>query len=357
VKGKALCVAVSGIHLGENSQPGPGVIRSLKAAFGDEVRIVGLAYDIWDSSLHTAGELDEAFLMPYPSVGPEEYLARLAEIDSICGIDVLIPCLDVELPVLQCLKPELQALNIRCVLPTRSALLRRSKQQLPQLAREVGVSAPETLTISDASELYQVVQKLGLPCVVKGPHYDAEIVHSVDAAINSFNRIVAAWGGPILAQRFVRGEEYNVAAVRESASGVIGMVTMRKTVLTRQGKGWAGVTVDDPKIREFAKAVIAGLDWNGGCEVELLKDLNGGLHLVEVNPRFPAWIYLSTASGVNLPKGLVQIALGQPLDSFKNAEAGVFYVRHAAEVIGNVADLAQVVSSGRKSTPPSTLQI
>jgi carbamoyl-phosphate synthase large subunit len=357
VKGSVLCVAVSGIHLGENSQPGPGVIRSLRDAYGDAIRIVGLGYDIWDSSLHKAGELDEAFLMPYPSVGPEEYAARLAEVDAICGVDVLIPCLDVELPVLQCLGAELQALNIRCVLPTRSALLRRSKQQLPQLAQEVGVSAPETIVVSHATDLSHVVRQLGLPCVIKGPHYDAEIVYSQDAAVNSFNRIVEAWGGPILAQRFVRGEEYNVAAVREAATGRSGLVAMRKTVITRQGKGWAGVTVDDPRIREFALAVIGGLDWNGGCEVELLKDSSGGLHLVEVNPRFPAWIYLSCASGVNLAKGLVQIALGQPLDEFSTAQPGIFYVRHAAEVIGNVADLALVVSSGRKSTPPTALQI
>ena len=52
-------VAVTGIHLGENPQPGPGVIRSLREALGSKVRIVGLAYDALDSSLYAPDLLDE----------------------------------------------------------------------------------------------------------------------------------------------------------------------------------------------------------------------------------------------------------------------------------------------------------
>lgn len=348
MKGYKLTIAVTGIHLGENCQPGPGVARAIREALGNDVRIIGLAYDVWDSSLHSEREFDDGFLMPYPSVGPQEYLARLREIDDLCGLDVLIPCLDVELPVLQCLTRELREAKIAAVLPSRASLNRRAKHQLPQLAKEVGVKVPETMPVVDALEVMQAVKTLGLPLVVKGPHYDAEVVQSVDAAIAAFNRLLAAWGGPILLQKFVRGEEYNVAAVRDDVSGNCASVTMHKTLITRLGKAWAGVTIDDPEIRVCSDKLISGLNWSGGCEVELLKDQTGQLYLIEFNPRLPAWNYLSAAAGVNLPFELLQLALGRRMDTAAKARSGIYYVRHAAELVGDISNIAAVVSTGRR---------
>jgi carbamoyl-phosphate synthase large subunit len=159
----------------------------------------------------------------------------------------------------------------------------------------------------------------------------------------------------VLAQRYVVGEEYNVLAVRDEKSGKSCAVTMRKTLVTRLGKAWAGVTVEDPAIREFASKVTNGLNWHGPCEVELLKGNDGSLYLIEVNPRFPAWVYLSAAAGVNLPLALVRIALGYGLDERAEPKAGVFYVRHAVELTGDTQDLAQLVSHGRMSSRPTAI--
>lgn len=356
MKRTQLTVAISGIHLGENCQPGPGIARALRVVHGNKIRIIGLAYDVWDSSLHSEHEFDDGFLMPYPSVGAQAYMRRIEEIDEICGIDVLIPCLDVEIPVLQCLTDELRSLGIATVLPSRAALNRRAKVNLPQLAKELGVRAPETIPVADTLEVAQAVRHLGLPVVVKGPHYDAEVVHSLDAAISTFNRLLATWGGPVLLQKFVLGEEYNVAAVRDSISGNCASVTMRKTLVTRLGKAWAGVTVDDPEIRTFAEKVTSGLNWHGGCEVELLKDNKSGrLFLIEFNPRLPAWNYLSVAAGVNLPLSLFYLALGKRMRSVGQARSGIYYVRHATELVGEIANIATVVSTGRKWSNTNTI--
>jgi carbamoyl-phosphate synthase large subunit len=344
----SITVAVSGIHLGENCQPGPGIARGLRAALGDDVKIVGLAYDVWDSSLHAGGGFDEAFLMPYPSVGPEAYWQRLVDVHRTFRIDVIIPCLDVELPVLQALASQLRSERIASVLPSRSALARRAKHQLPELAKALGVQVPETLTLSERGELERAVQRLGLPLVIKGPHYDAEIVQSFPAAQNAFDRLMRMWGGPILAQRFVRGDEYNVAGVRDAVSGAVRTVTMRKTVVTKLGKAWAGVTVDSKDIADFAQVIMHGTDWHGGCEVELLKDEKGQLFLVEFNPRLPAWNYLSVAAGLNLPHALLQLALGEAWSDAPPANPGVYYVRHATEVVGEMGALASLLSTGRR---------
>jgi len=355
VKREKLHVGVTGIHLGENAQPGPGVIRSMRAALGDALHVVGLGYDALDSSLYAPGLLDDAFLLPYPSAAPSAYVERIKEIDAQVGLDVLIPCLDVELPVLLNVETELARAKIGCVLPSRRALNARRKDTLPELARALGLHTPETVTLAERELLGRAGEQLGYPFVLKGPFYEAEIVQSLPQAHAAFARLSAVWGLPLLAQRFVHGEEYNVALLGDGDGGAYGAVAMRKTIVTRLGKAWGAMTVEDPQVLSAALRVVAGLGWRGGCEVELLKEPSGKVQLIEVNPRFPAWIYLSAASGANLPLGLLELAQGRTPRGLERYRSGVFYVRHASEMIGHVRDIEGIVSAGRMSMRPSEL--
>ena len=348
-----ITVAVTGIHLGENPQPGPGVIRSLRDAMGGEVRIVGLAYDALDSSLYAPGLLDEAFLVPYPSAGPETYFNRLAEIHEQVPLNAIIPCLDLELPVLDEIRDDLTAKGIRTFLPRREDLANRGKDRLSVLARRVGILTPETHSVTEEQSLAFLADRLGFPFVLKGLHCDAEIVHSASDAVTQFRRLAAKWGLPLLAQRYVEGEEFDVACLGDGLGEMCGAVAMRKTMLTRMGKAWGAVTIDDPELIDAARRVVQTLRWRGGCEIELLRERRGHIHLIEVNPRFPAWVYLATAAGVNLPLGLLRLAAGERLDPFEKARAGVIYVRHAAETTGTLEEMDALMTRGaRSSTPP-----
>lgn len=347
-------VAVTGIHLGENPQPGPGVIRSLREAWGNRVRIVGLAYDALDSSLYAPKLLDEGFLVPYPSAGPATYLRRLREIHEQVPIDAIIPCLDLELPVFDEMAQDLGALGIRAFLPRRADLSRRAKDQLPQLADLVGIATPETHAVTDEGALARIAERLGFPYVLKGPHCDAEIVRGASEAYSLFHRLAQRWGLPLLAQRFIEGDEFDVVCLGDGQGTMPGAVAMRKTLLTRLGKAWGAVTIDDPDLLEAARKIVESLNWRGGCEVELLRERRGRIYLIEVNPRFPAWVYLATAAGVNLPWGLLQLALDGHVEAFPPAHAGIFYVRHATETTGTLADMNALVTLGTRSTFPPT---
>ncbi|HEY4240789.1 MAG TPA: ATP-grasp domain-containing protein [Kofleriaceae bacterium] len=341
-----ISVGITGIHLGENAQPGPGVARSLREALGADVRLVGLAYDVFDSGLY-AGVFDDAFLLPYPSAGPAAYGARLREVQALAGLDVLIPNLDVELPVLARLAPELRAAGIRTVLPSADALARRTKDRLPVLAGDLEIAVPSTVTITDRAGLARAGDALGFPLVVKGPFYEAEVAHSPGEAAAAFDRLAARWGLPLLAQQFIAGEEFDVIALGDGTRAH-GAVAMRKTVLTKAGKAWGAVTIRDPELLAVADRTVEILGWRGGLELELLRAKSDGtLYLIEINPRFPAWVYLATCAGVNLPLGALRLALGEPLPDYGDYRAGVFHVRHASEVIGDLSDLETLMTTGR----------
>jgi len=347
-------VAVTGIHLGENPQPGPGVIRSLREALGRSVRIVGLAYDALDSSLYASGLLDEAFLVPYPSAGPAAYFNRLNEIHEQLGLDVIIPCLDLELPVFDEIDDSLAQKGIRTCLPRREDLARRAKDRLSELAKSVGIAVPETHSVTDEHSLGFVGERLGFPFVLKGLDCEAEIVRSRAESVSHYQRLVARWGLPLLAQRYIAGEEFDVVGLGDGLGEMCGAVAMRKTMVTRMGKAWGAVTIDAPDLIDTARRIVQTLRWRGGCEIELLRETRGKLHLIEVNPRFPAWVYLATAAGVNLSYGLLQLALGQRVSPLDKARAGVIYVRHAAETTGTLEDMDALVTRGSRNSvrPP-----
>jgi carbamoyl-phosphate synthase large subunit len=315
---------------------------------GEQVEIIGLAYDALDSSLFVPGLLDDAFLVPYPSADPGVYFDRLAEIRETRGLDVLIPCLDVELPVLQKLEPRLKLLGIRVALPTPASLARRTKDKLPALAKELGISVPETVTITDRAGLEEAGRRFGFPLVVKGTFYEAEICAGPAEAAAAFERLSLRWGLPLIAQQFVKGDEYDVIALGDGRGNAYGPVAMRKTIVTKLGKAWGAVTIGDEELLEVTRRIVRGLMWRGGCEMELLRGAKDGrLYLIEVNPRFPAWVYLATAAGRNLPLGLVKLALGEPLPAYGPYNVGVSMVRHAVEAIGHLSDMEALLSKGR----------
>ena len=73
-------VAVSGLHRGENPQPGAGIIRSIRRQFPDAT-IVGLVYDALESGIYVNGGPDVVYTVPYPSAGAEAFLDLLVHGD------------------------------------------------------------------------------------------------------------------------------------------------------------------------------------------------------------------------------------------------------------------------------------
>jgi carbamoyl-phosphate synthase large subunit len=346
-------VAVTGLNATDNPGPGVSVIRSIRAAPDFAGRIVGLAYDTLDPGIYAKGLADDVFLIPYPSEGVDALRARLEYIHGEVGLDVVLPTLDSELPSFITLEPELEAAGIGSFLPTREQLDLRAKDHLAELGEDAGLPVPKSRVISDASELYRVHESVPYPLYVKGLFYGAERAFSVDEAVMAFHRVVARWGLPVIVQQGLTGEEYDVVAVGDGQGGLVGAVPMKKTYLTDKGKGWAGIAVKDPALIELTRAFMAATRWRGPCEVEVLRDGQGGYHLLEVNPRFPAWTYLSAGAGMNLPWAVVRLALGEDVAPLEAFEVGTMFVRISLDQIAHLEDFQKLAQRGELRGGPS----
>ncbi len=335
-------VAVTGLNATDNPGPGVSVIRALRAHPDFDGRIIGLAYDILDPGVYARDLVDDVFLIPYPSQGLDALRARLAYINAKVGVDVVLPTLDSELPSFIELADDLRALGIGTFLPSREQYDERAKTELDDLGERAGIRVPKTVTLTSTSKLGE----LTYPVYLKGLFYGATLVRSPIEAQACFHRIAAEWGLPVLAQEALQGEEYDVVAVGDGEGGLVGALPMKKTYRTDKGKGWAGITVRDPALIEITERFMTTTKWRGPCEVEVIKTEAGEYALLEINPRFPAWVYLSAGAGLNLPWLAVQLAAGEYVEPASDYRVGTMFVRIAIDQVASLEDFSRLTQHG-----------
>ncbi|MBW2455117.1 MAG: hypothetical protein JRI68_11435, partial [Deltaproteobacteria bacterium] len=257
-------IAVTGMNATDNPAPGVAVCRSLRAAPGFTGRIIGLGYEALDPGFYAEGLLDGGAILPYPSAGRAATLARLAALREQFGIDVVLPTLDSELRPLAGAADQLKALGLRAYTPSLESLQAASKAQLAEQGKRQSFPVPDSTPLTTAEAVSEAVDRLGLPVVIKGVFYGATVAHTEADAIAAFHHHAAKWGLPVIGQRFIQGEEYDVAALGDGEGHTIGAVPMRKMALTEKGKAWSGVTIEDPAMLDLTQRVIAALRWRGG---------------------------------------------------------------------------------------------
>lgn len=340
-------VAITGMNARpENPGPGYPVTRCLRQAADFRGRVVGLGYDVLDAGLYHP-YCDTSYLLPYPAAGAEALLERLLEVHAQEHLDAVIPCLDAELPCFIAIADQLAERGIRTLLPTAAQLQARNKDRLPDLCRRLGINTPETRNVTDPG-FFRRCQLDGweYPLVVKGAFYDAIICHAAEEAEAAYYKLAAQWGYPVLVQRYLSGQEINLTGLG-TGRGLVGGVMMRKRAVTDKGKAWAGVSVVDEQLERLAATLVEGLAWSGPLEVEVLRaHADGQLYLIEMNPRFPAWVYLSHGVGRNLPRALLDLLQGEEPPGFPPLRPGVMFLRYAEELVVDLKSFENLMMCG-----------
>ena len=339
-------MAVTGLNATDSPGPGVAVIRALRETPDFDLRIIGLSYEALEPGIYLRELVDKTYQLPYPAAGTAALLERLRYVHEQENVAVLIPNFDAELFNFIKLEAPLRALGIRTFLPTLAQLDSRDKLNLPAFGAAHGLRVPAGQLLYEAAGLLPAAETLGWPLVLKGRYYDAAVVYSLAEAGLAFARLSALWGLPLIAQAFVAGQEINVAGLGDGHGRALSVVPMRKLTITDKGKAWAGITLEDEALLALARRFAEATNWRGGFELELLRTPAGELFILEINPRFPAWIYLTAAAGQNQPAALLRLALGLPVPEMTDYAVGKMFVRYAWDLIADHTDFQQVAALG-----------
>lgn len=338
-------IAITGMHRGENPQPGSSIVSAIRQRWPDAF-IVGLVYDAYESGIYADDGPDVCHTMPYPTVGLSTYLERLKEIRSVDSFDYLIPTLDAEIALLAGSAGKLGDLGIRVRLPDEVTLSRCSKPKLPALAKACGIKVPETAVARDVAEAIEQAEAIGFPVFVKGHYYDATRVSTPMAMASMAASILADWGPPLIVQEPVRGNEFNVLGIGDGNGGLLGHCAVRKMILSDKGKGNGSVIVSDPRLEEITRRVMSEARWIGPFELEFIRDhRDDDYRLIEINPRFPAWVGFPAQLGANFPAAWVEWMTTGNSTPLPALPPGRFFLRHQIEVTGDMSELSAVLGS------------
>ncbi len=332
-------VAVSGLNNTDNPAPGIPVIKSLQ----EKNSIVGFAYDPNEPGNYM-NMCEKVYMMPYPSLGFEELKNRLLYVQEKEGLEAIIPNLDAELPLYIKFQDEIEAMGIKLCLPSLENFELRNKNKLDKLSKKLNMTYPKTYEVSSLRELEECTKESNFPLMIKGNYYKAYKAHNLESAIESFYKISNEWGFPVLVQEVVKGEELNLVGVGDGKGELKGAVAIKKLTTTEIGKIWTGVTIQNEKLMEIAKDFVKDTKWRGPFELECIVSMNN-VFMIEINPRFPAWVYFATEIGVNLPQMVVDIMQDKDIKSQLEYPQNKMYVRFTGELVTDFTDFIKLFST------------
>jgi len=347
MKRKKINIGVTGLNAIDSPGPGVPVIRALRDSKLFDVRIIGLSYETLEPGIYMHDLVDKTYQIPFPSSGKASLLTRLRYIHDIEKLDIIIPNFDAELFNFIKLGDQLKKeMGIRMFLPTLDQFEERHKSNLPEFGKKHGIKVPYSKMIFSTAEIVSLRNEFTYPLVVKGKFYDASIAYTPEQVVSHFNKISAKWGLPIIIQQFVYGQEVNVTVLGDGKGNAVGAVPMRKQYITDKGKAWSGISIDDPELMDLTRKLIKSTKWRGGMELEIIKNAEGDYYLLEINPRFPAWVYLAVGCGQNHPEALIRMALGEKVPIYKKYDIGKLFVRYSFDLIVELAEFEKISTLG-----------
>jgi diaminopimelate decarboxylase len=298
-------IYVSGLYAGGNPQPGVGIVRSVRQGY-PTATIVGVEYSNRVSGIHF-DELDELWIQrPWGELDLDTYGDKVREVLDAGGL--WISGSDLEAMWLGTVFPDGHP---NLLVPPMSAIKRITKPVV-EAASGLPISIPTYLSTEHSDwDLHAFCREHNWRVWLKGPYYDASRCPTWDAFTAIRDALSKVWStDKLFLQAHVSGHEESVMLSAYQGE-LLGAVSMRKRDITPEGKTWAGDVCEVPP--EFLmplRQMVRDTNWTGGGELEMVRDAADRVWLIEMNPRFPAWVHGATIAGHNLPALMIEAASG-----------------------------------------------
>ena len=283
---------------------GPAAIAAMKSLRTDEsVELLAADMDPWAAGLYLVPERSRTLL---PAGAAPAFTDVLLARCRAMGVHVVLPTVDAELRPLARARAAFAAHGIDLLLAPLAALdVILDKLTLARHCDGV-VRVPRTEPLEAATD----PAAWEYPVVVKPRSGSGSRGFLV---VNSAAELAAARGEPgLLVQDLLPGDEYSVDVLADATGHVIASVP-RLRARVDSGVSVGGRTVHDPELEAFGRTVAEATGITFVANVQCKRDTAGRPALLEVNPRMPGTLGLTSAAGVDMPRLALDSLRGRPV--------------------------------------------
>jgi D-aspartate ligase len=312
---------------------GFSIIRSL--------RKIGVPIGVYDSHPKSAGlyvkGLSFSEVLPDPELEESLFIEKLILLGDRERRPVLIDLESAALEVVGRYQDELRE-HFRLLIPSAEILdIALDKWKTVDFFTRNRLGAPVSVQVTDESSVslyegaYPAVFK---PRRGKGGRGQV-VVRSESEAVNFYRTLTENHEGYIL-QEWIPGPVTNLhsCGILCSPGGEINaLFTGQRLGVTQTARVPEGVTSYIRSVRiedliEVATTFARESGWTGMAEFEFKKDdRDDTFKILEINPRFWAWVQLPVSCGIDFPLHYFKMAAGTPCEPALNFRENVYYFR------------------------------
>lgn len=212
--------------------------------------------------------------------------------------------------------------HVNLIVPSLESLeIANDKGRLVDIAKQAGVPCPETTSMSINENVEQLSDRISYPVVIKyrkgealklKPAQRYKIVGDREAFIEAYSHMHSVQELPLV-QEYIHGEGFGVSAVFDR-NGEPLEIFCHKRIREYPVSGGPSCfceSIWDDRLVDYAIRLLKELNWRGVAMVEFKGDLETGVYLMEINPRFWGSLPLSIISGCDIPFAIYRAASGE----------------------------------------------
>ncbi len=271
---------------------------------------------------------DQGFLTA-PTHDPQ-YLDQLQAIVRARNISMIVPTVDLDLPLLARIRDPWRAQGCQVLVSSPEVVQTcQDKRRTVRFLQKHGFDSPRT--VSPRSILEGRVDP-AWPCMVKP--WDGYASHANSVVHNrSELRFIARRTPHAICQSFVTGQEYTCDAYVD-ARGVVRCVVPRRRCEVRTGEVSKALVVKDPSLMADVARLVRTLGAGPGViTVQVIVTPDNERVFIEVNPRFGGGVPLAIRAGADFPYWLLaEMAGRRPRIAFDGFTDGLLMLRYDDEI-------------------------
>lgn len=269
-----------------------------------EARVLGV--DISPQMASAAYSVDEVF--PVPRVNEAGYVEALLEICQREQVDIVIPLLEPEFPILDEYRQAFLEHGTFVLLSNKDALqICSDKFNTYKFFTENDVKTPTTWLAKDL--LNGIVFPLFVkPCSGMGSQGAKKVVSAMEL------QSALEYSRDMIVQQYITGTEYTVDVLADFKGQVLSVVP-RERLEVRSGEVSKGKTVDRPDLIQQAVYIVEKLGAIGPLTLQCI-DTGSEVYWIEINPRFGGGVPLAIKAGVDYPYILFRLMRGEKVMPF-----------------------------------------